>query len=248
MKPTRRGGVALLLLLLLTSSRQKKPPPSDTTAGTQLLLWLLEEGLALLFLLLATTVTTTPSSGAQAHLLVGDGLGFGVEDAGLLAVLAGFDFVVVVVVRGEDVAELALFPRRGELLFLEVAELDGSQAEGLLDLGLLPQNGVLVDGVGRELGADEVFEALVELDVVLGHEGDGAALLAGASGAADAMDVFFAVRGDVVIQDEVDRGNVEAATGDVGGDEDAAGSLVQSFVRFEFVQRVKSFRLRHLAV
>ena len=50
-------------------------------------------------------------------------------------------------------------------------------------------------------------------------DGDGGAGLAGAAGAADAVDVVVGVMRHVEIEDVADVGNVEAAGGDVGGDQ-----------------------------
>ena len=63
---------------------------------------------------------------------------------------------------------------------------------------------------------------LVELDL-LGEAADdrpGRALLSGAAGAADAVDVVLVFLGDVVVDDTVDVVHVDAAGGDVGGDQD----------------------------
>ena len=50
-------------------------------------------------------------------------------------------------------------------------------------------------------------------------DGDGGAAPAGAAGAADAVDVVVGMVRDVEIEDVADIGNVEAARGDVGGDQ-----------------------------
>jgi hypothetical protein len=52
------------------------------------------------------------------------------------------------------------------------------------------------------------------------HEADAVAAVAGAAGAADAMGVGVAVLGDVEVDDVGDVGDVDAAGGDVSGDQD----------------------------
>ena len=70
--------------------------------------------------------------------------------------------------------------------------------------------------VGADLGADR----LPGVEVPLADEGDGGPLLAGAAGAADAVDVRVGVLGDVVRDDVRQVGDVEAAAGDVGRDQE----------------------------
>ena len=86
--------------------------------------------------------------------------------------------------------------------------LDGGQRH-LLDLGL------------RHAGQ---VANHVELPAP-GADGDGGALLAGASGAADAVDVVLVVAGHVVVDDVIDVVDVDAARGHVGGHQqrDAGG-------------------------
>ena len=52
-----------------------------------------------------------------------------------------------------------------------------------------------------------------------GKDRDCGAGASGASGAADGMDVVVGMMGNVEIEDMAGRGNVEAAGGDVGGDQ-----------------------------
>jgi len=51
---------------------------------------------------------------------------------------------------------------------------------------------------------------------------DCASRSSGASGASDAVDIVLGVCRQVVVDDQVDRGDVEPARGDVGRDEDVA--------------------------
>jgi hypothetical protein len=112
-------------------------------------------------------------------------------------------------------------------LFLQVGEdFDGGVEDGLgadfLDQ-LFVFFGVNFGGVGDfavdELGLDGGLEALQATEFVGVDQGDGFAFLAGAAGAADAVDVALLVEGHVVVEDVGDAGDVEAAGGDVGGDE-----------------------------
>ena len=79
-------------------------------------------------------------------------------------------------------------------------------------------------GRGRFGAVDAHFG--VPLDVVdlkefaAGDEGDGASAASGASGAADAVDVIFDVVREVVVENDFDIFDVDAAGGDVGGDEE----------------------------
>ncbi len=56
-----------------------------------------------------------------------------------------------------------------------------------------------------------MFDSLVELDVILRNKSDGFARFARTSCATDAMDVCLGVRGNVVINDDVNVRNVETA-------------------------------------
>ena len=68
--------------------------------------------------------------------------------------------------------------------------------------------------------ADQFLDPLDRLGVRLGRERDGDAGHAGTAGAADAVDVIVRLPGHVEVDDVADAFDVEAAGGDVGGDED----------------------------
>src|SRR5262245_45840209 len=68
-------------------------------------------------------------------------------------------------------------------------------------------------------------------------DGDGGAAASGAAGAADAMDVIVGVMRDVEVEDVADGGNVEAARGDVGGNQQ------RHFVLAELIERGRARRL-----
>ena len=67
--------------------------------------------------------------------------------------------------------------------------------------------------------ADQLLDRGDRLAVGRRHDGDRGAGLAGAAGAADAVDVVVGVMRHVEIEDVADVRNVEAARGDVGGDQ-----------------------------
>src|SRR5262249_17492774 len=74
------------------------------------------------------------------------------------------------------------------------------------------------------------------------NDGDGGAAPSGASGAAGAMHVVVGVMRGVEVEDVADRGNVEAARGDVGGNQQ------RDFVLAELIERGHARRLVHVAV
>ena len=75
-----------------------------------------------------------------------------------------------------------------------------------------------------------------------GDEGDGGALVSGAAGSADAVDVGVGVLGERVVDDVGEVGDVDASCGDVGGDEDV------DFLFFEVVEGSFSLGLREIAM
>ena len=87
-----------------------------------------------------------------------------------------------------------------------------------------------------------LFDLQQELPVFAGDEGAGDAVGAHAAGAADAVDVFLGGFWYIVVDDVGNRGDVEAAGGDIGGDE--AGE----FAFAEFTQGLLAARLREIAV
>ena len=73
----------------------------------------------------------------------------------------------------------------------------------------------------------EVLDVVqVEL-LVIGDEGDGEALVAGAARTADAVNVVLRVHGHVEVDDVVDVGHVDAAGQDVGGHQDAHAAVLE---------------------
>ena len=96
--------------------------------------------------------------------------------------------------------------------------------------GARGSGGAEVEGFGFLAGdgaADEALEVAEGAGVIGADEADGVADGLGAAGAADAVDVVFGVGGEVVIDDVRDAVDVDAAGGDVGGDEDAEGAAAE---------------------
>ena len=75
-----------------------------------------------------------------------------------------------------------------------------------------------------------------------GVHGDRGALLVGATGAAAPVHEGLGVVGELVVHDEVDVGDVEAARGDVGGDEDAEAIVAEA------LEGALALRLRDVTV
>ena len=67
---------------------------------------------------------------------------------------------------------------------------------------------------------DQSFDGL-HVGQFLGHkERQGIALLGGATGAPDAVNVVFRMLGNIVVDHMGDPGDIKSARGDVGGNED----------------------------
>ena len=74
------------------------------------------------------------------------------------------------------------------------------------------------------------------------HERDGSTGAAGAARPPDAMDVILAVIGQVIVEHDLDVVHVNAARGDVGGDQEFQAGLA------EFIHYPVALHLRHIAV
>ena len=112
--------------------------------------------------------------------------------------------------------------------------LDALPAVGRLDLDA-------AFGAGNGL-PDQLFDRDHRFLIERGDDRDRGAGAAGAAGAADAMDVVVGMMRDVEIEDVADGGNVEAAGGDVGGDQQRNLTLA------ELIERCGARRLIHVAV
>ena len=152
--------------------------------------------------------------------------GAGVLMAGFLAMggeRAGF---VVGIVRGHGEAGV------GAVLVFHLAALalvgflgaDGGDAFGDGDFEFFFGLGFVVEvgeGDAGEAFADGAFDGAEFAFFFDGDEGEGVAGFGSAAGAADAVNVIFGDVGDVEVDDVGDGIDVDAAGGDVGGDEDA---------------------------
>ena len=95
---------------------------------------------------------------------------------------------------------------------------------------LHPDNGGhLSDGDRR---ADEPLDRTNLSALVVVHKRDRLSGFAGSSGSSDAMDVVFRVIREIEVHDEFQINNVDAASGDVGRDEDAVPACLKSCERF----------------
>src|SRR4051812_26803624 len=122
---------------------------------------------------------------------------------------------------------------------LEGAATLGSAAAG--DGGLIEEGGVEVvevfDFQARDGRADEALDGADVVEVFGGIDGEGIAEELGAAGAADAVDVILGMAGHVEIDDVRDALDIEAAGGEIGGDEHFEEA------RFEALQRLHALAL-----
>jgi hypothetical protein len=142
--------------------------------------------------------------------------------------------------RGESFIEEAFQEviLAGELLRLQC----GAQLTEQKVLAGVPDLSEGGDAGAVDAGIGEAFDVADEEGFAAGDERDGAATAAGAPGPADAMDVILDVVGKIVIEDHLDVVDVDAAGGDVGGDQE----LEVGFS--EFVHDAVALGLAHIAV
>src|SRR4051812_35238356 len=96
-------------------------------------------------------------------------------------------------------------------------------------------------GAGNAL-ADQLFDRRHRLEVERADDGNRGAGASGAAGAADAVDIVVGVMGNVEIEDVAGGRNIEAAGGDVGGDQQG------NFTLAELIQRRGARGLIHVAM
>ena len=89
---------------------------------------------------------------------------------------------------------------------------------------------------------DQLFNRDDGFLIERGNDRDCGAGASGASGTADAMDVVVGMMGNVKIEDMAGRGNVEAAGGNVGSDQQ------RNFALAELIECSSACRLIHVAV
>ena len=95
---------------------------------------------------------------------------------------------------------------------------------------------------GDDVRAGVVDDVLQAACLVLGVQHKGDALLLGAAGAADAVQVGVVLLGNVVVKDNLDAADVDAAGGHIGGDQDV--DLAGLVLFHDLV----ALRLAHVAV
>src|SRR6185436_18471 len=88
----------------------------------------------------------------------------------------------------------------------------------------------------------EALDLLHEAFLIQAHQADGGAVVAGAAGAADAVNVVFRHIGDFVVHHVRQLIDVDAASGDIGGHQGA------DLAALEFGQRLRARRLALVAV
>lgn len=81
----------------------------------------------------------------------------------------------------------------------------------------------------RNLASQQLFDVANFSGLLSQNEGDGLTRGTGATGSTDTVNIVFGVLRNVPVHDEGDRLNVDTASGDVGGDEDAVVSSAETF-------------------
>src|SRR5262249_60765566 len=113
--------------------------------------------------------------------------------------------------------------RRGLAVFAMLAAMAAAAAAALVVLAML----ACFRGLGRArclaLPGDGLSDQLLDRGDALAvggrNDGDCGAAPPGAAGAADAMHVIDGMMRHIEVEDVADGGNIEAARGDVGGDQ-----------------------------
>lgn len=85
----------------------------------------------------------------------------------------------------------------------------------------------LVYRVSVHLLPQDPFDTLKQLDIVLGDQGDGFTRSTCSGSTTDSMDVFLGMSGDIVVDDQVDQGDIETSAGQ---DDDGSISLQAHFI------------------
>src|SRR6516164_401368 len=113
----------------------------------------------------------------------------------------------------------AALPRGALVPVLAVAAVAVLTRFGVLFLRTLRRGRVWLFAHPGDGLADQLLDHRDASAVGGRNDGDGGAAPSGTPGAADAMHIVVGVVRDVEVEDVADRGNVEAARGDVGGDQ-----------------------------
>jgi len=86
----------------------------------------------------------------------------------------------------------------------------------------------IVEFFAFHLLLDEAFDGLCVFEFLAGNDGEGIAFLIGSTGASDAVDVILGIFRYSVIDDVGDVGDIEAAGGDICGDNDIEGAVAEA--------------------
>ena len=87
-----------------------------------------------------------------------------------------------------------------------------------------------------------MFNITKKVDIIVGHKVDGGAFTAKATRAADSVDIVGSIIGDIIVDDEGDLRDVDAASPEVGGNEDSF------FSRAKGLHDEVAVFLRHVAM
>lgn len=100
----------------------------------------------------------------------------------------------------------------------------------------------VVNVVVFELLPDHMLNLLAILNIVLGHDGDGAARVAGTSCTADPVDVVLRIGRYIKINNQIHRRNIKSTRGYISCNKN------RSLTGFELVQCGQALRLRELPI
>ncbi len=113
------------------------------------------------------------------------------------------------------------------------AHFAGETARRRAGLGFFKQRGVAVIEIfqlhARDFLADEAFDGENVRRILGHHDGEGVAGVLRAAGAPDAVDVILGMLRHVVVDDVADVRDVQAARGDVRGDEHLVFAVAETF-------------------
>ena len=97
---------------------------------------------------------------------------------------------------------------------------------------VVEEGGVDVGEVGEffslNFAVDEILNGVGVFDFVGGEDGEGVSFFFGSAGSANAVDIIFRVFRDAVVDDVGDAGDVNATSGDVGGDENIVTAVLKA--------------------
>ena len=140
-------------------------------------------------------------------------------------------------------AVLLVFPQPGPLLTARPARRFAARLPVLFPAGTVPATVPVpapvagrhldggehgrIDGILRQAVTDELLDLHDRIGIFFADEADGLTAGARPGGPADAVNVVFGVLGQIIVEHMTDRGNVQAAGGDIGGHQDPLFSLLE---------------------